>query len=149
MPPAAPVDADNADNRIQRRRGEGSPLPPVRSGMDRSSEGTRGSPRLCPRRIAAPRHDVNREPRRTAAGIRWEVAVEAVGWPLTLHFVQLGAGLAIVNAICRLPPGVVSRPVPALPSTHYWLLGKPRTPATEDLARMIRSTVSHRRRARR
>ncbi len=72
-----------------------------------------------------------------------------MGWPLTLHFVQLGAGLAIVNAICRLPPGVVARPVPALPSTHYWLLGKPRTPATEELARMIRSTVQRRRRTRR
>jgi LysR family transcriptional regulator, low CO2-responsive transcriptional regulator len=79
-----------------------------------------------------------------SAGVRWEVAVEAVGWPLTLHFVQLGAGLAIVNAICRLPAGVVSRPVPALPSTHYWLLGKPRTPAMEQLAGLIRLTVPRR-----
>jgi DNA-binding transcriptional LysR family regulator len=84
-----------------------------------------------------------------SAGVRWEVAVEAVGWPLTLHFVQLGAGLAIVNAICRLPPGVVARPVPALPSTHYWLLGKPRTPAMQELAQMIRLAVQHRSRPRR
>jgi hypothetical protein len=83
-----------------------------------------------------------------SAGVRWEVAVEAVGWPLTLHFVQLGVGLAIINAICRLPPGVVSRPVPELPSTHYWLLGRPRTPATEELARILRSTVPHRPRLR-
>lgn len=79
-----------------------------------------------------------------SAGVRWEVGVEAVGWPLTLHFVQLGVGLAIVNAICRMPPGVVSRPVPELASTHYWLLGKPRTPAMEELARAIRLTVKHR-----
>lgn len=73
---------------------------------------------------------------------------EAIGWPLTLHFVQLGVGLAIVNAICRLPPGVISRPVPGLLSTHYWVLGKPRTPAMEELARAIRLTVQHRRGAR-
>lgn len=84
-----------------------------------------------------------------SAGVRWDVAVEAVGWPLTLHFVQLGVGLAIVNAICRLPPHVISRPIPELPSTHYWLLGKPRTPATEELARMIRLAVQHRHRTRR
>jgi hypothetical protein len=51
----------------------------------------------------------------------------------------------IVNAICRLPPGVVARPVPALSSTHDWLLGKPRTPAMQELAQMIRLAVQHRR----
>lgn len=74
---------------------------------------------------------------------------DAIGWPLTLHFVQLGVGLAIVNAICRLPAGVVSRPVPELPSTHYGLIGKPRSLAMEELARAIRFIVQHRRRARR
>ncbi|HEX3762756.1 MAG TPA: LysR family transcriptional regulator [Kofleriaceae bacterium] len=72
-----------------------------------------------------------------SAGVRWEVAVEAVGWPLTLHFVQLGVGLAIVNATCRLPARVVARPVPELPRTRYWLLGEPRTPAMAELARLI------------
>jgi DNA-binding transcriptional LysR family regulator len=80
-----------------------------------------------------------------SAGVRWEVAVEAVGWPLTLHFVQLGAGLAIVNAICRLPPGVVARRIPALPSTQYWLFGQPRSPAMDELAQMIRLAAQHRR----
>jgi DNA-binding transcriptional LysR family regulator len=80
-----------------------------------------------------------------SAGVRWEVAVEAVGWPLTLHFVQLGVGLAIVNAICRLPVRVVARPIPELPSTHYWSLGKPRTPTVEELARKIRTAAHHRR----
>jgi DNA-binding transcriptional LysR family regulator len=73
-----------------------------------------------------------------SAGVRWTVAVEAIGWPLTLHFVQLGVGLAVVNAICRLPAGVVSRPIPELPGIHYWLLGKPQTSSVEELARAIR-----------
>jgi DNA-binding transcriptional LysR family regulator len=78
-----------------------------------------------------------------SAGVRWQVAVEAVGWPLTLHFVQLGVGLAVVNAICRLPAGVIARPIPELPGTHYWLLGKPRTPAVDALAQAIRHAAHH------
>ena len=84
-----------------------------------------------------------------SAGVRWEVAVEAIGWPLTLHFVQLGVGLAIVNAICRMPAGIAARPIPALPGTHYWLLGKPQTPAVEELARAIRLAARHWKRPRR
>jgi DNA-binding transcriptional LysR family regulator len=56
------------------------------------------------------------------AGVAWEVAVEANGWPLMLRFVELGVGLAIVNACCRLPPGLVARPVPALPRQRYHVL---------------------------
>ncbi|MDI1451426.1 LysR family transcriptional regulator [Polyangium sp. 6x1] len=54
-----------------------------------------------------------------AAGVRWEVAVEVRGWPLTLRFARLGAGLAIVNDFCRLPPGLVGRPIAGLPSQTY------------------------------
>ncbi|MFT3768904.1 MAG: LysR family transcriptional regulator [Minicystis sp.] len=53
------------------------------------------------------------------AGVKWEVAVEANGWPLMLRFVELGVGLAIVNACCRVPDGLVARPVPALPRQRY------------------------------
>src|SRR5262249_38523208 len=35
------------------------------------------------------------------AGVPWEVAVEANGWELMLRFVELGVGLAVVNACCR------------------------------------------------
>lgn len=52
-------------------------------------------------------------------GVDWNVAVEVSGWELMLQFVQLGLGLAIVNACCRLPKGVVTRPMPELPSIHY------------------------------
>ncbi|MFO0755967.1 MAG: LysR family transcriptional regulator [Byssovorax sp.] len=57
-----------------------------------------------------------------AEGVPWEPAVEAHGWEPILHFVKLGAGLAVVNACCRLPRGVVSRPIPALPVKTYLVL---------------------------
>lgn len=57
-----------------------------------------------------------------AAGVPWEVGVEASGWPLLLHFVSLGAGLAVVNGCCALPRGLVALPLPALPPTRYLLL---------------------------
>jgi DNA-binding transcriptional LysR family regulator len=82
-----------------------------------------------------------------SAGVRWDVAVEAVGWPLTLHFVRLGVGLAIVNTICHLGPGIVARPIQGLPGTRYWLLGRPRSAAVEELARTIRSTIQRKRRS--
>ncbi|WP_136925881.1 LysR family transcriptional regulator [Polyangium aurulentum] len=54
-----------------------------------------------------------------AARVTWEVAVEVRGWPLTLQFARLGAGLAIVNDFCRLPPGLVGRPMAGLPKHTY------------------------------
>lgn len=57
-----------------------------------------------------------------AAGVQWEVAVEAGGWELMLSFVRLGMGMAVVNGICTIPRGFVGRPLPSLPSIHYYLL---------------------------
>jgi LysR family transcriptional regulator, low CO2-responsive transcriptional regulator len=56
------------------------------------------------------------------AGVAWEVAVEAHGWPLILRFVELGVGLAIVNACCHVPTGCVARPIPALPRQRYYVI---------------------------
>ncbi len=56
------------------------------------------------------------------AGVSWRVAVEAGGWELILHFVGLGIGLAIVNGCCRLPPGLVAKPLEALPRVRYQVL---------------------------
>ncbi|WP_312318381.1 LysR family transcriptional regulator [Stenotrophomonas sp.] len=56
-----------------------------------------------------------------SAGVDFSVAVEATGWEVMLHLVRLGMGLAVVNACCRLPAGVVSRPMPELPSLQYHL----------------------------
>jgi DNA-binding transcriptional LysR family regulator len=56
-----------------------------------------------------------------SAEVTWHVAVEASGWELMLQFVRLGLGLAIVNACCRMPAGVTSRPMPELPSLQYYV----------------------------
>jgi DNA-binding transcriptional LysR family regulator len=48
--------------------------------------------------------------------------LEADGWPLMLHFVALGLGVAIVNGLCKLPREVVARPVRELGSVTYRLL---------------------------
>ncbi len=69
------------------------------------------------------------------AGIPWTVEIEAEGWELMLHFVKLGMGVAIVNACCRLPSGVVARPIPELPSVQFHLFHsrKALNPATREL----------------
>ncbi|MCB9748985.1 MAG: LysR family transcriptional regulator [Myxococcales bacterium] len=53
------------------------------------------------------------------ADVPWEVAVEVTGWPLTLHFVALGVGLAFVNEFCRLPRGLTTIPAPQLGRRTY------------------------------
>ncbi|AGP35143.1 LysR family transcriptional regulator [Sorangium cellulosum] len=57
-----------------------------------------------------------------SAGVRWEPAVEANGWELMLHFVRLGVGIAVVNACCRLPRGLVARPLPELPRKVFYVV---------------------------
>jgi LysR family transcriptional regulator, low CO2-responsive transcriptional regulator len=54
-----------------------------------------------------------------SAEVDWKPAVEASGWELMLHLVRLGMGLAVVNACCRIPAGVVARPIPELPALQY------------------------------
>lgn len=75
-----------------------------------------------------------------SAGVRWEVAVEANGWELIVHFATLGLGLAVVNAFCRIPAGMVARPVRGLPSVRYSIFGRRnafRSTATEMLRALI------------
>ncbi len=57
-----------------------------------------------------------------AAGVPWQVAVEATGWNLVLRFVELGLGLTVVNGCCKLPRGLVARPLKELPPITYFLL---------------------------
>jgi DNA-binding transcriptional LysR family regulator len=74
------------------------------------------------------------------AGVSWEVAVEANGWELMLRFVELGVGLAVVNACCRIPPGLVACAMSELPRQRYYVLrrrGAPAVGASEELARTL------------
>lgn len=52
----------------------------------------------------------------------FHVAAEAVGWELTLHFVSLGMGLAVVNSFCPTPRGFLAKPLEELPTIHYQVI---------------------------
>jgi DNA-binding transcriptional LysR family regulator len=55
-----------------------------------------------------------------SAGVTWTLAIEAEGWPLTLHFVSLGVGLAVVNGCVRPSTGLVSRQITDMPAAAYY-----------------------------
>jgi DNA-binding transcriptional LysR family regulator len=71
-----------------------------------------------------------------SAGVEWEVAVEATGWPLILHFVSLGLGLAVVNEFCRVPAGLVARPIADLPAVRYFVIHRTGAAVTGEAARL-------------
>lgn len=79
-----------------------------------------------------------------AAGVPWEPAVEANGWEPTLHFVTLGVGIAVVNACCRLPRGLVARPLPELPSRTYSLIRRRSAELEGPTADLRRAILTHR-----
>lgn len=54
------------------------------------------------------------------AGATCRVGVEVTGWPMTLHAVTLGLGLAIVNDYCQPPEGCVMRPIDGLPTVELF-----------------------------
>lgn len=79
------------------------------------------------------------------AGVPWRVAVEATGWHLVLHFVGLGLGLTVVNGSCKLPPGLVARPLGELPEVSYFLLsraGAVHRPEVALLQKILREHVA-------
>jgi DNA-binding transcriptional LysR family regulator len=55
------------------------------------------------------------------AGVAWQVAAEADGWDLLVHFVTLGIGATVVNGCVQVPPGLAAVPVADLPPVRYWL----------------------------
>jgi DNA-binding transcriptional LysR family regulator len=78
-----------------------------------------------------------------AAGVSWEPAVEANGWEPMLHFVALGVGLAIVNACCRLPRGLVARPLAELPRRTYSVLRRRDAGAAGATAELRKLLLAH------
>lgn len=70
-------------------------------------------------------HRVALERALRAAAVPWTLAVEAEGWPLTLHFVSLGIGLAVVNGCVIPPPGLVTREIIDLPAVSYHAVHHP------------------------
>ena len=69
-----------------------------------------------------------------AKKVPWEVAVEASGWEVMIRFVELGAGLAIVNECCVIPRSLVAVPIADLPSIRYDLVFRSGELASETKA---------------
>jgi len=76
------------------------------------------------------------------AGVPWEVAVEANGWELMLRFVELGVGLAVVNACCRIPRGLTARPLAELPRQRYHVLRRSGAQAEGAAARLASTLLA-------
>jgi DNA-binding transcriptional LysR family regulator len=77
-----------------------------------------------------------------SAEVDWRVAVEATGWELMLRFVALGVGLAIVNGCCRLPPGLVARPLAELPRVTYFVIHRAVGRLSDEAAQLRRELVA-------
>ena len=60
-----------------------------------------------------------------SAGVSWQIAVEAEGWELMLHFARLGVGLAVVNGCCHIPEELTARPLRELPVIGYHVVYRP------------------------
>ena len=56
------------------------------------------------------------------AAIPWQVAVEASGWELILHFARLGLGCAVVNGCCPVPDGFAAPVLSDLPPKRYYIM---------------------------
>lgn len=65
-------------------------------------------------------HRIATERALRAANVNWTLAIEAEGWPLTLHFVTLGVGLAVVNGCVTPPPNHTAREITDLPKVPYY-----------------------------
>jgi DNA-binding transcriptional LysR family regulator len=91
----------------------------------------------------------NRPHRRTveralrAAEVNWTLAIEASGWPLTLHFVTLGVGLSVVNGCVQPPAGFTSREITDLPRVPYYAVHLPDRASDLRLAELLTAIREH------
>jgi len=77
------------------------------------------------------------------AGVNWEVSVEAIGWEVTIQFVALGLGIAIVNGFCRLPSGLRARPIAELPGVEYHLVHREGAGDRPVVAKLRDALITH------
>jgi DNA-binding transcriptional LysR family regulator len=79
-----------------------------------------GEALVVPPRARPHRQDLER--RLLDAEVDWSVAVEAEGWDLLTHFVEMGVGVTVVNGSVKTPPGLVAVPVKDLPVIRYYVV---------------------------
>ncbi len=77
------------------------------------------------------------------AGGALQVAAEANGWQLMVHFVGLGLGLSVVNGFCQVPRSLVRRPLRGMPSVPYAMLTRQDARHGEDVALLRRLVLTH------
>jgi DNA-binding transcriptional LysR family regulator len=75
-----------------------------------------------------------------AHGTEVALGATATGWELTLKLVELGFGIAIVNACCRVTRGLVTRPIRDLPAVRYTAFTRRRP--REQVAELVRLLLS-------
>jgi LysR family transcriptional regulator, low CO2-responsive transcriptional regulator len=77
-----------------------------------------------------------------AESVPWTVSLEANGWELMLRFAQLGFGLTVVNACCRIAKGLVAIPLSGYPPLEYQVFHSADRPPTEDVQKLINALLA-------
>jgi hypothetical protein len=73
-----------------------------------------------------------------ARGVTVALGAVAGGWELAMKLVELGFGMAVVNGCCRIPRGLVARPLRELSAVRYAAFARPRPRAeAERLLRLL------------
>jgi len=79
-----------------------------------------------------------------AESVPWQPSLEANGWELMLRFAQLGFGLAVVNACCRIPKGLVAIPLQGYPPLEYHMFHGADRPPTPHAQRLMDALLTNR-----
>ncbi len=78
-----------------------------------------------------------------AESVPWQPSLEANGWELMLRFAQLGFGLTVVNACCRMPKGLVAVPLQGYPPLDYHLFHAADRPLAAHVQRLWNALLAH------
>ncbi|MDM0010367.1 LysR family transcriptional regulator [Variovorax sp. J22G73] len=78
-----------------------------------------------------------------AESVPWQPSLEADGWELMLRFAQLGFGLTVVNACCRIPKGLVAVPLQGYPPLDYHLFHAADRPPATHVLRLWNALLAH------
>lgn len=97
-----------------------------------------GEPLIVPEQGRPQREAISRV--FNAQSVPLSVSVEASGWEVTLQFVKLGMGIAVVNGCCKIPKGLKATAIKDFPATKYYLVRK-RSIAPSDAQRLLAELI--------
>jgi DNA-binding transcriptional LysR family regulator len=78
-----------------------------------------------------------------AESVPWQPSLEANGWELMLRFAQLGFGLTVVNACCRIPKGLAAVPLQGYPPLEYHVFHAADRPPSAHVQRLWTALLAH------